>query len=118
MNCNRPVINFWRLLEELAIFENASLVGPGSVKDHLGESACLIEFEIAAWCDSYPPTEIQVCKPLYLSFRAVKRCNKLPEFESIGVIWKLSGSKKAKAKLTCVKPDRLRSSGRTWQEAH
>jgi hypothetical protein len=91
-------MNFWRLLEELAMFENASLVGPGSVKDHLNGSAC--ERKSFAKHSSYPPTEIQVCKPLYLSLRAVNRCNKLPEFESIGVIWKLSGSKKAKAKLT------------------
>jgi len=98
MNCNRPVMNFWRLLEELAMFEKASLVGPGSVKDHLSESVCYSEAMLTTF--TYPPTEIQVCRPLYLSLRAVNRCNKLPEFESIGVIWKLSGSKKANAKLT------------------
>ena len=36
------MINFWRLLEELAMFEKASLVGPGSVKDHLERVSMLL----------------------------------------------------------------------------
>lgn len=79
----------------LATSEKACLVGPGSVNDH-------------------PPTEIQVCRPLYISFRAVKQWYRVAEFESMGAIWKVSGSKKAKAKLTWVKPARLRSSDCTW----
>lgn len=46
----------------------------------------------------------------------MNRLYSLPLSESIGAIWKLVGSKKAKAKLMCVNPLRLRSSGVT--ESH
>lgn len=78
--------------------EKACLVGPGSVNDH-------------------PPIEINACKPLYLSFKAVKRWYRVAELLSIGVTWNVLGSKKANAKLTCVKPDKFRSSGCTCSQS-
>lgn len=39
MNCRKPLMNFCRLSDELAILEKASRVGPGSVKDHLHKLA-------------------------------------------------------------------------------
>lgn len=63
--------------------------------------------------NDHPPTETQVSSPLNLFFRAVKRLRREAEFESIGAIWKLLGSKNTKAKLICVNPERLRSSGVT-----
>ena len=87
-------MNFCLLTDDEDIVLNASWVAPGSVNDH-------------------PPTDIHVSSPVYLVFSAVKRPNRDAEFESIGAIWKLLGSKKAKAKLMCVKPERLSSSGVT-----
>ena len=91
-------MNVARLLELLTMFEKAFCVGPGSVKDH-------------------PPTEIKVCSPGFLLFKAVKRLYREPPFASIGVIWKLLASKNANAKLIEVKPSRLRSSGATLRHA-
>lgn len=94
MKDNALLMNFWRFAAVLAIFENACRVGPGSVNDH-------------------PPMEIKACKPLYLSFKAVKRLYNVAELSSMGTTWKASGLKNANAKLTCVKPAKLRSSGST-----
>ena len=65
----------------------------------------------------HPPTEIQVWRPGFLLFRAVKRLYRLAPLASMGEIWNEVGSKNAKAKFIEVKPSRLRSSGATfWQE--
>jgi hypothetical protein len=74
-------MNFWRLPEFELMSLNADRVGPGSVKDQ-------------------PPTEIQVWRPLLVSFSAVNRLYSFPLLPSIGAIWKVVGSKKANAKLT------------------
>jgi hypothetical protein len=87
-------MNFLRLPAVLVMSEKAFRVGPGSVNDQ-------------------PPTEIQVCMPLYLSFKAVNRRNSDPELSSMGLIRKLVGSKNANAKLTCVNPCRSSCSGET-----
>jgi hypothetical protein len=65
-------MNFFRLSEELAMFENALRVRPGSVKDHL-QGLAFSQLYIGLRHNSYPPTDIQVCRPLFLSFKAVNR---------------------------------------------
>ena len=60
-----------------------------------------------------PPTEIHVWRPEYVDFSPVKRLYNEAALASIGVIWKVDGSKEAKAKFMWVKPFRFKSSGET-----
>lgn len=94
MKLLRLLMKVARLPALLLMSLNAVRVGPGSVK-------------------LQPPTEIQVCKPFFLDFKAVKRLYSAPVLPSIGAMAKEDGSKKAKAKLIWVKPSRFSCSGET-----
>ena len=95
MKCIALSMNTLRFAALLAMFEKASRVGPGSVK-------------------LQPPILIHVCRPGLLPFKPVNLEYKDPLWLSMGAMTKVDGSKNAKAKLMCVNPFRLRSSGETF----
>lgn len=97
MKLSSPLMNALRLAALLAMLLKARRVSgtlPGSLNDQ-------------------PPIAIQVSRPGFLRLSAVKRDRRVPALASIGVSWKVDGSKKANEKMTCVRADTSRSSGGT-----